>query len=295
MKKAKINNEKFTLSSNKIEKDYLISFMGDLHMRETTKYEFIDSILKKIYETNPNFVIFDGDIAYDSDDFYNSQILERLNYFVSMLTKKYPLLFVSGNHELKIGKSGLKPNLEFLTNFSNVEILDNKQITIDNLSLTGFAPSENGYFYSKEEEFYNCDTYINEFKNSNFSFDKDKYNIFITHDPIMAKNKYVIEKLSAYYKSIDLILSAHLHNGYIPQFIQDIFPSIADKGIGIFKLKEKVPCVYILNNCRGLSTFDETQMVVTRGIRKQVLKNALFDKIDEFCSHDITTLELTKK
>lgn len=170
----KIREEIVQISGNK--SPIRICHLSDLH------FGFCDSkateILKTIIELNPEIIILTGDYY----DFTKGKKI--FAEFISKLSKKFPVYFISGNHDKLRG----------------INFLDRVAQTTDSVFLRTEAISfiaQNG-------------VEINLTPNQKHYFIKkvNQLNILLFHNP----EKLKIDLLS----EIDLVLSGHLHGG---QFI----------------------------------------------------------------------------
>ncbi len=294
----KITNEEFKIKTEKLESDKSICLLGDVHVRPNTSYGFLDMLINSIKENIADLIVIDGDFGFTPDDFYNSKCSAKIQYLISSLSAFKPVFIVPGNHDMQNGKrypagSGIA-YLKSLESISNTKVLINEQYKLDDFNITGFCPSIETYRNKYRNEWFKF--YVNDFISSLFAFNDEIFNIFITHSPKIVSDSFIVDKLREWYTNIDLILCAHMHDGYVPRFIQARKLQDSDKGIA-FGDPEKCrnARINVVDKCRGIHDVESAKMVVTRGVRKYVLKNRLCDLIDKNASHDITSIKLERK
>ena len=181
--KAKsISIKNVTLETSKINKNYNIIFLSDIHLG-TNSSKHLQKILKKIETIKYDFILIGGDLI-DSSSF-NLENLKLLN----LIEKN--IYFVNGNHEYY-----LKDHKDKIKNLSkyNLNILINTTKTIGGINLIGVDDLESPI---------DKVSYVNDFIKDNF------FNLVICHKPDIwddLKN------------NVDLMLSGHTHNGQIFPF-----------------------------------------------------------------------------
>ena len=230
-------NSKIPASFN----NYKILQLSDWH----NKY-FGYQLIEKIDKADPDIIVLTGDFL----DVYNPN--EKLaNDLLTVLTSKYPVYFVSGNHE----KALFKKNYEIKYNLKkhNVVFLENKSIDLEKdgeyITLYGIRD----YTYNKNIE-YDLKTTINK-ENTNFS-------ILLAHQP------QYFENYSKY--NVDLVFSGHEHGGQIRlPFIGSIYSHqgwFAEWTAGIHKLNDTTMIISRgLGNSEKLPIrlFNQPELVVT--------------------------------
>ncbi len=98
-----------TIATPDIQKPIRIAFIGDLHVGENKKGPWIQKIVNKIIELNPDVVIIGGDTVYNHGGNLNeSEYLEPLRE----LPKQFPTYYVMGNHEYGYAATGLQLNAD---------------------------------------------------------------------------------------------------------------------------------------------------------------------------------------
>ena len=174
--------KKITIKSSKINKNYNIIFISDVHLGTNTS-KHLSKILNKIKTLEYDFLLIGGDLI-DSSSFK----LNDLNLFNKI---KKDIYFVNGNHEYYL--NGFKNKIEQLKKFK-IKVLKNSSMQINEINLIGIDDLQSIHSKIKFVEKLNK---------------KNLFNLVLSHKPdiwdnIKSKN--------------DLMLSGHTHNGQIFPF-----------------------------------------------------------------------------
>jgi uncharacterized protein len=239
----KIINKNYNITINKKvenEKSMKISLISDLHLGYNTTLSHIKNMVNKINENNSDLVVIAGDVF---DNNYNA--IDNPKSIINELKKikaKYGVYAVYGNHDieepilagftfnLKNNKAYSNPKMEEFLNSSNIKLLRDEVILIDNKYYLVGRLDYHKYGLEVEKR-----KTIEELLEN---VDKTKPIFVLDHEP------YELEELSN--NGVDLDLSGHTHNG-------QMFPS------NIFiKL--------IWKNAHGLLKINNMYSVVTSGI-----------------------------
>lgn len=211
----------YKLENQNLELDSKIALISDIHFSKTFDIKLFRKILDNIKIEQPDYICIPGDTVDEVLVTYTSAI-NILIQFIKDLGTIAPTFISLGNHDYMYRQKNKhmhkhiyrKNNtfLEKINKISNVYILDNEAISINDINFIGCTlPFQYYYGKSYEDE--------NEFQkvlpNIMGNVDKTKYNVLLIHSPsIIARKKY-IDKLS----NISLILCGHMHNGLVPNFI----------------------------------------------------------------------------
>lgn len=294
-----IHNEKFTISSDKLDRDYTICSLADIHNNSWANFELWDSLIEEIYNINPDLILISGDLTYNSDDFYVPKNDRMLRYLFSNLDSIANTFLCLGNHELKCGKkynsSDSIEYLKLLDRTSGVHILDKRvgeeYADLGNIRIGGFCPRSEAYYKSREKEWKNY--FIEDYMQSLLDFTSKQFNILLTHSPDTISEKEVLSVLRDRLKYLDLILCGHKHDGYVPKMFQCY---LKDEGIDVSDGKTVFD--YIVSKtskCRGEFDVLNAKMIVNRGYRKFSHTNPLFGLLDKVSPRDMATITLNKK
>lgn len=171
-----------------------IIHFSDLHYGMTIDIKKLDQIVEKINNTNPDIIVFTGDLV----DRYTTlskdeikQISEKLNKLEAKLGK----YIVQGNHDKKY-LNDIISNTDFMLLDNNYDLIYNEGYTP--ILITGIGSSIlNNVDIDKAYSYFNK-------SDSN----KEIFTISLMHEPDN------IDKILEKY-NVDLVLSGHSHNGQV--------------------------------------------------------------------------------
>lgn len=191
--------KEYTVHSSKLKEDHSFLFISDLHSRSYGKDN--SKLFDAINKYNVEGALFAGDIMTANVGTDNSNAI----YFVNRLSKMMPIYYGIGNHELRADTNRKKYG-DLLDVYlkgideSKVKFMDNESRNINEISVHGLSIDEP--YYIKFVKL-NMDAGYVEKKLG--TFDKDKFNILLAHDPEYAESYACSDA--------DLILSGHFHGG----------------------------------------------------------------------------------
>lgn len=294
-----IHNEKFTISSSKLDRDYTICSLADIHNNKWATFELWDKLIEEVDKTSPDIILVSGDLTYTADDFYVPKNDRMLRYLFCNLDSIAETFICLGNHELKCGKKYIDHDsieyLKRLDKLTGVHILDRRvgeeYIDIGNMRIGGFCPRSMAYYKSKEsmwEEYF-----IEDYMKSLLEFTDKQFNILLTHSPDTISKKEVLTILRNKLKELDLIVCGHKHDGYMPKIIQGI---LDDTGIDVSDGKRVTDYIVTkTDKCRGEFDVLNAKMIVNRGYRKFSHTSPIFGMLDKIFPRDMATITLKKK
>lgn len=294
-----IHNEKFTISSDKLDRDYTICSLADIHNNKWASFELWDKLIEEVDKQKPNFILVSGDLTYTADDFYVPTNDIMLRYLFDNLDNIAETFICFGNHELKSGKKhSVLDSIKYLKSLNmttGVHILDrrvgNEYIDIGNIRIGGFCPRSEAYYKSKESMWEQY--FIEDYMKSLLEFTDKQFNILLTHSPDTISKKEVLSFLRDRLKELDLIVCGHKHDGYMPKIVQS---SLNDTGIDVSDGKNFLYYkVSKTNKCRGEFDVLNAKMIVNRGYRKFSHTSPVFGMLDKVSSRDMATITLKKK
>ena len=208
-----------TFTSSKIEKEYKLVFLADLHAGNAQPAEVYKKTIEKIKAENPDMVILGGDIT---DDYTTKAEMEELYGLFGNLG--VPVYFVYGNHEVTSYEKYTKnddacsvEDLERAMEKNNITILCDEYCQFsDDILLLGREDAA-----LKEER-----ADISKLKNPS----PGSYLITIDHQPVCAE-----DNLKA---GTDLQLSGHTHAGQL--FPNGLFFSFVSYTKGEYEVGDAV-------------------------------------------------------
>lgn len=233
-----INNEKIPANFN----DFKILQISDFHSTDFPEiiYKTKDASNKSVY--NPKLIdkvnLESPDIIVITGDLIDSRTpdLEIALDLINSLIDKYPIYYISGNHEERSGKAEIYKNRLI---DMGVIVLANQSIDIDKSGHVITLSGVNDYVSFRD--------YL-EYNHTLSSLKSDNYNILLSHRP----EHFEIYTSIAY----DLILSGHAHGGQIRlPFIGGILSP--DQG-------------FFPEYDAGSAVKDESTIIVSRGLGNSI-------------------------
>ena len=191
-----------------------ICLISDIHYSINYDLSIFDEIINNIKENKPDYICVSGDIVDDVTVLYESP--DKLTEFIKKLSLIAPTIITKGNHDetkfIKHGHSYLT-NEEYFMNLNTIEnvyYLDNKTLVRDDITFTSFNLSY-GYYNNYNESY---EVFKKEMNKKIKKFNPLKYNILLCHTPIhiFKSNEDIVNRF-------DLILSGHMHNGLVFDFL----------------------------------------------------------------------------
>ncbi|MED2839984.1 metallophosphoesterase [Bacillus wiedmannii] len=236
------------ITSNKIPssfKGFKILQISDLHNKKFGDSQ--ETLIQKVKIINPDIIAITGDLI-DSKS-YDPEVSMEL---IRELVKKYPVYFVTGNHEKWSGKYN---DLEKELKKHHVTILRNEHVSIQKgeqkINLLGIDDPE--FVTGNRDE---GNVVKDEIIKAKFEMQPDTYNVLLSHRP---------EFLTEYAdEQIDLVLSGHAHGGQVR------LPFIG----GVVAPNQGILPTYTA----GLYEKQNTSIVVSRGLGNSIIPQRIFNR-----------------
>lgn len=192
-----------------IKEDISIVHLSDIHLGLLTSMGWVEALVKRVNSLKPDLILITGDMV---DDEYDK--VKKFAPLFKSFDSKLGTYAVSGNHEVYAGFPGFKK----FCDEASIEIIDNKRVELDNVTLVGVDDSSNRRAVAPKVELSDLLT----------DSDPTKLRIFLSHQPVKFRE--------AVDKGIDLQLSGHTHRGQIPP-LNFIVALIYKYSYGIYKYK----------------------------------------------------------
>ncbi|MBJ8084122.1 metallophosphoesterase [Bacillus cereus group sp. N14] len=236
------------ITSSKIPsafKGFKILQISDLHNKKFGDNQ--ETLIQKVKSINPNIIAITGDLI-DSKS-YDPEVSMEL---IRELVKKYPVYFVTGNHEKWSGKYN---DLEKELKQHHVTVLRNEHVSIQiggqDIHILGIDDPE--FVTGNRDE---GNVVKDEIIKAKFEMQPDTYNVLLSHRP---------EFLTEYAdEQIDLVLSGHAHGGQVR------LPFIG----GLVAPNQGVLPTYTA----GLYEKQNTSIVVSRGLGNSIIPQRIFNR-----------------
>ena len=237
---ARLKIRNYTVDSEKIQTPLRIALISDLH---SCKYgENQRQILDALDSQNPDLVMLAGDIF---DDVLPDDNTED---FLKGMDSKYPVFYVTGNHEFWSGEHAFLRKMDILEKY-NATVLSGERAEIEingeTLNICGVDDPDAYMLFSNRKDY---KTFPEQIQYVSELAEKEVYTILLSHRP---------EHFDFYAQNgFDMVLSGHAHGGQwrIPLLLNGFFAP----NQGFFPK-------YAGGKYEELST----TMIVSRGLAKQ--------------------------
>ena len=120
-----IKVSKYKIKSDKIPKEFnkfKIVHLSDFHSYGFKNYNI--KLIEKINNENPNIIVMTGDMVNKYD-----RNFEKFLNLAEILSKKYEIYYILGNHEMRLREDDLSLIIKKLNKFG-IKILSDEKITI---------------------------------------------------------------------------------------------------------------------------------------------------------------------
>ena len=246
---------KYSIEEEEIETPIRIAFVTDLHSCYYGKNQ--SEVIEAIDAENPDVILLGGDIFDDVKEDTNTEL------FLAGIAGRYPIYYVTGNHECWGGKYRFDKQMAILEKYSiPVLSVETQTLTVNgeaisfcgvddpDVYMVNTDPDQNpeGYIQAQTNK---EDTFLSQISAVSDTVSEDSYTILLSHRP---------EYYEAYTgHDFDLVLCGHAHGGQwrIPGILnglyaphQGIFPKYAG----------------------GKYDNEDMTMIVSRGLAKETTK-----------------------
>ena len=268
-----MKEESYIINSDKIDKDYTIINLSDIHLKDYIDNNFLDDIKTTIANNNPDYITLTGDYfkGHTKYSFQNPNSKKAFYYFLDNLKELAPIILSLGNHDVRI-----KNENHYLLEFKkledkNIYPLLNEQITFDDIVFTGYFPPRISYAINRFSQ--NKKEIIqNNINDTLTTFNNSKLNILLCHLP-----NIILDKDINLFHNYDITLSGHTHNGMLStkqeEKLNHLINILINKKF-LMNYKEKLeklrfyglsesPPFYI-SHSRGMHKINDTTLIISR-------------------------------
>lgn len=281
-----------------------IMVASDIHYQTNISQELFKEIVKYARETKPDFIVMPGDQIETIDFIDNTENRKFFEYIIRSLSEVAPVIMIPGNHEIKeFNKENFKKRIkkenndklntkalmyfEGLTKYKDVYFLNNEQTKIKGATFLGFNPRLGSYLKRNDKE--TIDNFIEDYIKSGLKMAEEEYNILLTHSPVQMVNKDVLYEIKDFDNLTDLVISGHLHDGYLPKVLDK---KLGNTNAGLFLTPLVAPYPGII--CRGIHDYGRGYIFISQGYRKWTADIKLFNYFERFTANDIEELIISK-
>lgn len=267
---------------------------SDIHYHSHIDKEIYKLLVKYVRETKPDFVLMPGDQIETIDFIENTKERDFFEGIIKSMAEIAPVIIVPGNHEIANFETSnfLNRNYNFntkainyfesLNRFKNVYFLNNEQTKIKDIMFLGFNPRLATYLKRNDEK--TNDMFIEDYLKSGLKMAEADYNVLLAHNPIPFENKTIQDSIEDF-KMTDLVVSGHIHDGYMPKILDKY---LGKTNAGLFFTPKALPFPGIW--CRGVHDFGRGYIFISQGFRKWTADLALFNAFEKFNANDVENL-----
>lgn len=285
MNKIEIVND--IVSFERVKKDLVIAHFSDIHFSKYMKEETLNNIVSKVRGINPNYIVITGDLIDYYDVVFEKNVIKIFVNFIANLGKITKTLISVGNHDVFYDS-----DINFfnkLNDIDNVYVLNNDIYQDEFVYICGFN-MPNNYYYNINH----CESvdvlldHIGKYSKLLKHLPESKFKILLMHSPIYLTNDNVLKKLSEF----NLLLSGHMHDGMVPNFLKIFFK----KNLGIISPYRKL----FPNFCRGrIDRYvkgNRITLIISGGITKLSKKSGKFlSELNFIYNKSINKIIITKR
>lgn len=261
----------YNLRAENINKKIVL--ISDIHYYNNKISSKLNKVLKDIKKIQPEYICVAGDLI-DEAIIYD---LDCLLNWLKNLSNISKVIISLGNHDIRLNKPRKKyKNIELLdliSNLNNVFLLDNTDITFENITFIGLTNSLK--YYENNDE----NIFLEELNKLKINID-NTYKILLCHSPITITK--VKAKENKVLSQINLILSGHMHGGITPNFLRILFPNF-----GLISPNKK----FFIKDAYGLIKKTGKEIIITSGITKASHSNP-FKFLDKFFAYEIVVINI---
>lgn len=237
------------------DKNVTLAVFSDIHYCKNYPQKRLDTIYKSLQKHHPDYICIVGDLLDQGDVLEDATCKETFITWLQELSKIAPVVIAIGNHDVTVKHPKQhyrfpREIMEAFTNIPNIYVLDNQSITMNSICFFGYTPS---YAYYHQKPFECAKMYIEDIDQRLKSFvKKECYSILLCHSPIYVTDSEV--RKTDTLRSMDLVLSGHMHNGILPFRIPGNY--------GLISPSKKLFPRY----ARGHFTLENTTYIVSGGV-----------------------------
>lgn len=294
----KFYEEKYTVESQKYRlKPKRLAIFSDIHYQVHISKQIYKLLYFYVKKTKPDYVIFPGDI-FENDSFLEDR--EAREFFIKLITsiaEICPVILTLGNHDihnlniksylLDSGEDTIEiiKFLDGLNKIKNVYFLNNEQINLDGINFVSFCPTYDTYRWGISKKA--TDLFMDEYVKGNFKLDSNEFNVLLSHNPLLFSSSDAYKDISDLNNKTDLIISGHMHNGYIPRYL---YEKLKNTNVGMFFYPVLLPFPGV--PCRGMHKIGRGKLFISKCYRKWTTDVKLFNYLEESTANDVEELTL---
>lgn len=213
--------KRLEITSSKVKTNKKLLLISDIHKSKHHKKDNLNKLKEDIKQDfkSIDYILISGDIIDSPKHLVDEEFIKELKRYLEEFIEDKKTYIVLGNHDICTNNLQEEYLYKILNSIDNIKCLNNKEIIdLKDINIKGFIPNID-YYKKHHGSKYEFEEQFNEYKTDKIS--KNKYNILITHDPssIIELSK---EKDECIDENIDLVISGHMHNGLVPNKMQNM-------------------------------------------------------------------------
>ena len=221
----------YTTYKPKSRKDRLIAHISDIHLVNFNELsQTLSSITDNLFFYKPDMICLTGDLINDAQQIMNDPSRDLFIKWLAAISSIAPLYIVKGNHDLLTKRKNghgweyfdSEEYFSKIADLNNVHLLSGNYMKeeLDDMVINGFDlgdKTETYYEEGKESESYHSIIVAPKVANLENELDPEQFNILLFHSPEQLYNLSLKDRYS-------LVLTGHLHNGAVPNYVDKILP-----------------------------------------------------------------------
>ncbi len=262
MNKLKIQED--IIYNKYIKNDLKIIHLADIHFNVNMKEKRLKLVSDGINKEKADYIIITGDIVDSAVITYNLEKMKELVNFFHNIAKNNKVIISLGNHDIKLD---CKKFFNELSQIKNITVLDNENYFDKYLCISGLTLPSNFYYNKLDREPKKVFMkHLDKYSQLISDLPSDKLKIALIHSPMILVDNDILSKLANY----DLILSGHMHDGMVPEFLKFVFGK--NRGI-ISPYKRLFPKIARGKIVKKIND-KEITLIITGGVTKLSLVSA---------------------
>lgn len=249
----------YSFFSDKVNQPRKIVLISDLHdmFKDPVKAK---GLIEAVNRLGGHHVAIAGDVM-QGVKYSDPESCKKLAYLLEGIAEAQPVAMSLGNHDLVWLTEEGRKNFRNLSHNPNVHTLDNESFIQDEFRITGFSTDRKAYAPTSFTSGENKTLFAEDWNKAGISINPNSkyFEELVGHAPQPLASPYV-QQNAVGISDMDLYLTGHLHNGYLPLEMPPLVRHIIkDKGIlEMFAIKFSngliIPNLFFIpvNLCRGL-------------------------------------------
>lgn len=248
-----------TIYNEYAKEDIRIAAISDLHYSHIVKNKTLEDIISKLDSLNPNYITIAGDLIDCIEVVQVPELRDNIINFLKSISAIAPVIISIGNHDFYT-KGGEKWIFGWdgsfwseVASIPNITIVDNSIYQDDKIVMFGYTQSFDFYFNDPREDIPVMLDELRTLKEDLLKPSVSLPKICLIHSPYSLTD----ERVSNYFKSYDIFLCGHMHEGLIPPILDEIIKS----NYGLIAPSK----FFFPKNARGTIELEDGKIIIISG------------------------------